>query len=96
MTVLPTVLIEQFVGPFHENEKGDLIETLLSTVAQFKQRWHDDLATLEHIIPKAEGGGNTLKNLMLACSACNAEKGAEYLKERERLMNNNSLIPETA
>lgn len=31
--------------------------------------------TLEHIFPKAQGGDSSLKNLALACRACNNMKG---------------------
>lgn len=33
-------------------------------------------ASLEHIIPRNHGGTNTLQNLAVACSRCNAQKGA--------------------
>ena len=36
---------------------------------------HKDL-TLEHIIPKCQGGNNSWKNLISACSTCNNKKGA--------------------
>lgn len=84
ITVLPKALIEQFAGPFPEAQTGPLIEELLASNERFKQRWHDDLATLEHIVPKAEGGSNLLSNLMLACASCNQEAGAQYLKKREK------------
>lgn len=31
--------------------------------------------TLDHILPKSRGGGNTLENLALCCFACNNRKG---------------------
>ncbi|MCB9779577.1 MAG: HNH endonuclease [Alphaproteobacteria bacterium] len=31
--------------------------------------------TIEHIVPRAHGGDNTLENLALACSRCNGAKG---------------------
>lgn len=37
-----------------------------------------DVMTIEHIMPKALGGGNRLENLALACFACNTERGAIY------------------
>lgn len=31
--------------------------------------------TLDHVIPAARGGSNTLSNLQLLCAACNVAKG---------------------
>ena len=36
---------------------------------------------IEHIHPKAKGGGNRISNLTLACGPCNAKKGAQEVKE---------------
>ncbi len=41
-------------------------------------------ATLDHVIPKALGGPLTCENLVLACQACNNERGtleAEAFRE---------------
>ena len=35
--------------------------------------------TIDHVIPKYKGGGNSMSNLVTACLGCNNEKG-----ERER------------
>lgn len=35
-------------------------------------------ATLEHIWPTAQGGGDDLENLAVACAACNREKGTRH------------------
>jgi 5-methylcytosine-specific restriction endonuclease McrA len=37
--------------------------------------------TLDHLIPKAEGGSTTWDNLITACSRCNAQKGHQTPKE---------------
>jgi 5-methylcytosine-specific restriction endonuclease McrA len=34
-----------------------------------------DLATLDHVVPRATGGPLSRNNLVLACSACNNERG---------------------
>jgi hypothetical protein len=36
--------------------------------------------TFEHVVPRSMGGTFGLYNLVGACSACNAEKGDQYLK----------------
>ena len=32
-------------------------------------------ATIEHIVPRGQGGGDELENLAIACARCNAGKG---------------------
>jgi 5-methylcytosine-specific restriction endonuclease McrA len=34
-----------------------------------------DLATLDHVVPRSFGGPLSRDNLVLACSACNNERG---------------------
>jgi len=34
-----------------------------------------DLATLDHVVPRSTGGPLNRDNLVLACSACNNERG---------------------
>jgi 5-methylcytosine-specific restriction endonuclease McrA len=46
-----------------------------------------DLATLDHLIPRAEGGRTTPENLALACHACNNARGTmsvEAFRARRR------------
>jgi 5-methylcytosine-specific restriction endonuclease McrA len=38
-------------------------------------------ATIDHVIPKAEGGGNELENLKLAHRTCNIRKGHKIIEE---------------
>lgn len=42
--------------------------------------------TIDHIVPRAHGGGDHLENLWLLCNACNSAKGTksqeQFLKER--------------
>ena len=37
--------------------------------------------TVDHIVPKYKGGSDTWKNLIVACSPCNARKGSRTPKE---------------
>lgn len=34
------------------------------------------LATLDHVVPQSEGGTDNLRNLVMACSACNSIRGS--------------------
>jgi 5-methylcytosine-specific restriction endonuclease McrA len=36
-----------------------------------------DLATLDHVVPKSQGGPLTAENVVLACRACNNARGTE-------------------
>lgn len=40
------------------------------------------IATLDHIKPKCQGGGNTWDNLILACQFCNNTKSDKPVKPR--------------
>lgn len=37
--------------------------------------------TIDHVIPKSKGGGDTWENLVVACSKCNTKKGDKYLEQ---------------
>ena len=39
-------------------------------------------ATLEHIIPQAQGGTNDVSNIAVACARCNREKGTRHDHKR--------------
>jgi hypothetical protein len=45
-------------------------------------------ATLDHVVPAAEGGDNSFGNLVTACLSCNSRKTArpvgDFLPEQER------------
>lgn len=42
---------------------------------RFCGRWLDDMTrTLDHVIPRSQGGKTTLQNLVLACAKCNNKK----------------------
>ncbi|WP_210247685.1 HNH endonuclease [Salinarimonas soli] len=36
-----------------------------------------NLATLDHVIPRSQGGPTRAENLVLACAACNNARGVE-------------------
>lgn len=36
---------------------------------------NDDAITLDHRVPLAKGGGNTIENVVFCCSECNTSKG---------------------
>ena len=41
----------------------------------------DRQATIDHVLPRSQGGTDVLANLKLACKACNQDKGAQALAE---------------
>lgn len=54
-----------------------------------------EIATVDHIKPKALGGLNTVSNYRLACYRCNRERGCSPLtKEQKRLLYGPNQKPE--
>lgn len=47
--------------------------------ANHHDRDADNHATKEHILPRSEGGGNELFNIVLACRKCNNARGSNTL-----------------
>lgn len=37
--------------------------------------------TIDHVIPRCRGGGNTWDNMVVACSSCNTKKGDKLLEQ---------------
>lgn len=37
--------------------------------------------TIDHVIPKSKGGGDTWDNMVVACSSCNTKKSDRYLEQ---------------
>jgi len=51
--------------------------------------WRDvgpEKLTIDHKLPKSKGGGNKLKNLVLACRPCNRDKGSQTFEEYRKPM----------
>ncbi len=52
------------------------------------ERGRGHSATVEHVVPKAEGGSDDMDNLVMACMRCNNERGRrsaeDYLTELVR------------
>lgn len=51
---------------------------LMARVPEFRDRWNNDLATLDHLIEHARGGSDDEENLVVACAPCNFERGAKF------------------
>lgn len=60
------------------DQLGQLHAQLMAKVPEFRQRWLNDLGTLDHLIEHARGGSNELTNLVLACAPCNESRGRRF------------------
>jgi 5-methylcytosine-specific restriction endonuclease McrA len=43
--------------------------------------------TLDHVVPRRQGGGHTWENLVAACSPCNRRKGGKLADEADMALN---------
>lgn len=48
--------------------------------------YRGDGLTLDHVIPRSKGGGETWENLVTACMRCNVKKGSRTPKEAGMLL----------
>lgn len=73
-----------------------IVTTDPEIVSRFKTR---PIASIDHIIPRCEGGTNEEDNLVTACRRCNLERGTmdafEYLAIRFYLTPTQSMKPGT-
>lgn len=51
-------------------------------------------ATLDHVIPRSQGGKTTWQNLVCCCSACNRKKGGRTPKEARMRLNKTPVQPD--
>ena len=49
--------------------------------------------TIDHVIPKSRGGGDTWENLVAACIRCNNRKGSRTPEEAEMLLHRRPFRP---
>ncbi len=49
--------------------------------------------TIDHVIPRSRGGGNTWENLATCCSKCNVTKGSKTPAEAEMKMRHKPFKP---
>lgn len=49
------------------------------------EKCHESAGEVDHIWPRAEGGGDDRENLQALCRGCNARKGAQTLSMRTTL-----------
>ncbi len=58
----------------------------------------DNLATMDHVIPRTKGGIDKCGNFVVACRACNVKRGCKYVNpltnEPLVLMTTNLLVPD--
>ena len=69
-------------------------------VKKFKLRWQNEhglncahcgidcsgFSTIDHVVPLSKGGGNTLKNMVIACLECNQSKADKTVEEFKQLL----------
>lgn len=56
---------------------------------------HPDIATVEHLLPIAFGGRDTMRNCRLACDTCNQKRGVWYAGQVKRMARRRGLAMPT-
>ncbi|WP_083944828.1 RNA-guided endonuclease IscB [Thiomicrospira microaerophila] len=51
----------------------------------------DNRLEVEHVQPRSKGGGNSVKNLVIACRSCNEAKGSQLLPEWKQSLGKSKL-----
>lgn len=78
--VAPTNKRHKVLHEMHKRQEGRcyycrrLTRIVCSGTHGQRSDWFADRATIEHIVPRSQGGGKG-KNLVLACGGCNNKKG---------------------
>ena len=49
--------------------------------------------TIDHVIPRSKGGGDTWENLVACCDKCNVSKGNKYLHETNMKLRSKPKAP---
>tara|TARA_B100000085_G_C18425065_1_gene464371 strand:+ start:431 stop:736 length:306 start_codon:yes stop_codon:yes gene_type:complete len=49
--------------------------------------------TIDHVIPRSKGGGDTWDNLVACCDKCNVSKGNKYLHETNMKLRSKPKAP---
>ena len=50
----------------------------MNGLPEYRQRWLNEVGTVDHVIEHARGGTYDEENLVLACMPCNAARGQEF------------------
>jgi 5-methylcytosine-specific restriction endonuclease McrA len=69
-------------NPFDLAKRDGWLCAYCGTPLEIKEGCRDDpakqAATVDHVVPRAAGGGDTNLNCVLACLGCNVRKGARH------------------
>lgn len=60
---------------YGKRKAGDVVNQLRTDDPKFQALWHERIVTIEHILPKSEGGSDHPDNLGAACIPCNSSRG---------------------
>jgi len=64
----------QVSGPFVPLNRRNIYHRDANTCQYCGKRFPSSELSLDHVMPKSRGGGDTWENLVCACTACNAKK----------------------
>lgn len=90
-TILPEDLLREYIplDSVYQDGFADqldvLVQQLMSRVPEFKRRWFNEVATIDHVIEQAAGGSWDEENLVAACYRCNHERGVRFHKRQQLL-----------
>ncbi len=83
------------VSSIPESNRVSVKDGLLTYIDNFYREKTKKIATVEHVVRLADGGTNSLKNLVVACVECNNRRNEEANEKNKELCHFNKikLIP---
>jgi 5-methylcytosine-specific restriction endonuclease McrA len=79
------------VSSIPESNRVSVKDGLLTYMDNFSRAKTKKIATVEHVVRLADGGTNSIKNLVVACVECNSRRNEEANEKNKEIHNANKI-----